>query len=92
MARAVSEISAPNTALLEQGQPIQRAALDSLLSPPSLTLASAMASSELLKQIQAGKALKKAVTNDRSAPVIEDRKSTRLNSSHSGESRMPSSA
>ena len=30
-----------------------------------------MASSELLAQIQAGKRLKKAVTNDRSAPQIE---------------------
>ena len=30
-----------------------------------------MASSELLKQIQAGKRLKKAVTNDRSAPLVE---------------------
>ena len=30
-----------------------------------------MASSELLAQIQAGKRLKKAVTNDRSAPAIE---------------------
>ena len=29
-----------------------------------------MASSELLKQIQAGKNLKKAVTNDRSAPAV----------------------
>jgi WAS/WASL-interacting protein len=29
-----------------------------------------MASSELLKQIQAGKKLKKAVTNDRSAPAV----------------------
>jgi WH2 motif len=29
-----------------------------------------MATSELLKQIQAGKNLKKAVTNDRSAPAV----------------------
>ena len=28
----------------------------------------------------------------KSRPLIRDRKSTRLNSSHSGESRMPSSA
>lgn len=30
-----------------------------------------MASAELLKQIQAGKGLKKAVTNDRSTPLID---------------------
>ena len=30
--------------------------------------------------------------NNPTAPFLEDRKSTRLNSSHSGESRMPSSA
>lgn len=30
-----------------------------------------MASSELLKQIQAGKSLKKAVTNDRSGPQLD---------------------
>ena len=35
-----------------------------------LAFRSTMASSELLKQIQAGKNLKKAVTNDRSAPSV----------------------
>ena len=34
----------------------------------------------------------KVVDDDAGAKVQEDRKSTRLNSSHSGESRMPSSA
>ena len=33
-----------------------------------------MASAELLKQIQGGKSLKKAVTNDRSGPVIDGKK------------------
>lgn len=33
-----------------------------------------MASADLLKQIQAGRSLKKAVTNDRSVPQIEGKK------------------
>lgn len=33
-----------------------------------------MASSELLKQIQSGRALKKAQTNDRSAPAVDVKK------------------
>ena len=36
---------------------------------------STMASSELLKQIQAGKKLKKAETNDRSAPTLDSKPS-----------------
>ena len=32
------------------------------------------------------------ITRQRAAEVVADRKSTRLNSSHRGESRMPSSA
>ena len=36
-----------------------------------------MASSELLKQIQAGKKLKRAETNDRSAPLVDAPKSSR---------------
>lgn len=35
-----------------------------------------MASAALLQQIQAGKALKKTVTNDRSAPAIDTSKSS----------------
>ena len=34
----------------------------------------------------------KLLSQQRTATVQEDRKSTRLNSSHSGQSRMPSSA
>jgi WAS/WASL-interacting protein len=33
-----------------------------------------MASAELLKQIQAGKSLKKAATNDRSTPILDSGK------------------
>ena len=33
-----------------------------------------MASADLLKQIQAGRSLKKAVTNDRSGPAVEGKK------------------
>jgi hypothetical protein len=36
-----------------------------------LNLLNLMASSELLKQIQAGRGLKKAQTNDRSAPLLD---------------------
>ena len=45
-----------------------------------------MASSELLKQIQAGKKLKRAETNDRSAPQVETPKSLK------GSGGPPSSA
>ena len=40
----------------------------------SYLLSATMASSELLQQIQAGKKLKKAQTNDRSAPAIDTAK------------------
>ena len=36
--------------------------------------------------------LKYAVEVEKTGSITKDRKSTRLNSSHSGESRMPSSA
>ncbi len=43
-----------------------------------------MASAELLKQIQGGKALKKAVINDRSAPQVADVKASIPSSGGSG--------
>jgi len=53
-----------------------------------------MASSELLKAIQAGKKLKKAETNDRSAPIVEAPKGGGIGRAGSGLSPMsaPSSA
>ena len=48
-----------------------------------------MASSELLKQIQAGKKLKRAETNDRSAPQVDTPKSSGVSKGSGG---SPSSA
>lgn len=48
-----------------------------------------MASSELLKQIQAGKKLKRAETNDRSAPQVDTPKSS---GGSKGSTASPSSA
>ena len=44
----------------------------------------------VLANLKADKAL--VILNDNDQNIFQDRKSTRLNSSHSGESRMPSSA
>jgi WH2 motif len=48
-----------------------------------------MASSELLKQIQAGRKLKSTETNDRSAPIVDTPKVSRGPSGLSGSSGTP---
>ena len=50
---------------------------------------STMASSELLKQIQAGKKLKKAETNDRSAPIVDSSKGGGGGASKGAGQRVP---
>ena len=47
---------------------------------------------ERLKELEVGVKLEKEVVEKEERKAKVDRKSTRLNSSHSGESRMPSSA
>jgi hypothetical protein len=51
-----------------------------------------MASSDLLKQIQAGKRLKQSVTHDRSAPVIDGKKPNGGSSGSAGPRSGPSVA
>ena len=48
--------------------------------------------SRALPKLKPGQKLRESVGQQKRVVSISDRKSTRLNSSHSGESRMPSSA
>ena len=91
---ALPFLALPQSSFSADYPPVPAASLDPLPSaaPSTNTSAAAAASASAAASAQAAQDALKAAQDKAAADAKADRKSTRLNSSHSQQSRMPSSA